>query len=320
MAHQFIHYESYGLVSRGGKNTARGVVMEAERMPTHSKHVEKPKHPKLIFGANPSQLLNELEQAAQKASDRTGKRKLPKDAKILLAGVVSMPLKSADFLQAYEEYKKSGMKDSPVSLKNFGKWQNLTLKFLQNHYGDGLRSVVIHYDEEYMHMHYYAANKLTGGTLNLDGLDDAADAERALGLDRASRNKQGAARKTVRAKALRLFQDSYYEAVGKVLGWSRLGPKNPRMTKQQYAQQKAGAKALMEEKLRTNEAFKLLAVSNGKLETSRAMYQQAVEEIAPDLAQLSREVQRLKHKPNPSQVEAVEAKLTALAKRIKLKL
>ena len=135
MAQQFIHYETYGLASRNGKQTIWGVIAEAERVPTHSKHVAVVKPPKLIYGGNPSALVDELEQAAAQARDRTGKRKLPKDAKLLLAGVVSMPLKSAELLEAHRLYVQGGKQDKPAALRLYQRWQKKSVDFLVAQYG-----------------------------------------------------------------------------------------------------------------------------------------------------------------------------------------
>lgn len=244
MAYQFVHYETYGLHTRTKKSTARGVVAEAERVPTHSLHVAKPKAPKLLLGCLPSQLLKEIETVSSLAKDRSGKKKLPKDAQILLAGVVSMPLETEELLGAFDTYIASGKKSRPEALLQYDKWRKLTLKWLQETYGDALRSVVLHYDEKQVHLHYYCSNRLSGGTLNLDGLDVAGDAERALGQDRKQRNANGAARKKARAKALTAFQDDFGRAVGIPMGWARLGPQKRRMTHKEWEQEQEQSKKL----------------------------------------------------------------------------
>jgi hypothetical protein len=317
MAYQFIHYETYGLHSRGGGATARGVVLEAEREPAYSKHVAKPKSPKLLYGVNPSELLAELEQNAATARDRSGKRKLPKDAKILLAGVASMPLKTSDLMAAFSSYLKSGKTDKPPALKLYDQWKRLNLDFLREQYGEALRSVVLHYDEEYVHLHYYAANKPKNGTLNLDGLDFASDAERALGMDRKTRNKSGAERKAVRANALRGFQEAYFRGVAKALGWLRLGPQKTRLSRQQYLREKEFEKEREEARQKADSLLINIDSLTSSLATSRQMYNEAKNEISKELGELAQAVRSLRIASTPQKLQEAEQKVDKLTKRLK---
>jgi hypothetical protein len=248
MAYQFIHYNTYGLEARskkaangktqkGDKATASGVIDEAMRTPSHSEHVKNPKPPKILFGMDPRQMLLELKADAAIAKDRTGKRKLPKGAQILVAGVASMPLKTVELLADFESYKKTGVKGE--CLTAYDKWKKLLLPYLNETYGDSLQSVILHFDEAQIHAHFYCRNELKNGTLNLDNLDIATDAERALNLPRESRGKGKASERfTARIEALKKYQDDYFEAVGKRMGWSRKGPKVRRLTHQEYTAEK----------------------------------------------------------------------------------
>ena len=65
-------------------------------------------------------------------------RKMREDAAVLLAGVASFPRDAAN--KDPELYKK---------------WESLTVEYLQKKYGDNLRSVVMHNDEEHPHLHFY---------------------------------------------------------------------------------------------------------------------------------------------------------------------
>jgi hypothetical protein len=317
MAHQFFHVETYGLHARHKLANAAGVIAEVERKPTHSLHVKAPRPVKLLLGCNPSDLLAELQLAASQAKDRAGKRKLPKDAQILLAGIVSMPMKTSQLLAAHEAFVAGGKKDKPEALRTYDRWQRLTLEFLRTQYGDGLRSVALHYDENYPHVHFFAANKLTNGTLNLDGLDVAADAERTLGLDRKTRNAAGAARRKVRAQALVKLQDKYYEAVSKPMGWLRSGPKLGRMTRQQYLRQKEAAKevGVLSERLETASAE--VASLQGRLKSSRRMYVEVVERVTPQLAELSNELRSLHSQPDQEKLVKAESSLRKLSDDLK---
>ena len=227
-----------------------------------------------------------------------------------------MPLRSADLVEAHRCYASDAKKVKPEALRQYVRWQRLTLAFLREEYGDSLRSAVLHYDEEFVHMHFYAANQLVGGTLNLDGLDVAADAERSLQMDRATRNKSGAERKSIRSRALKHFQDRYFDLVAGPLGWSRLGPKNPRMTRQQYGREKKAGKQLA---AITDDAGKLVKEVE-RLEASllaaRKMYHEAVEGILPALRKLDSEVQFLKYQPDASRLAEVSQEARKLVNRL----
>ena len=312
MAYQFAHYETYAMHSRTNRSTARGVIAEAERVPTHSKHVAKPKAPKLLHGCMPSELLREIEQDAAIAKDRTGKKKLPKDAQILLAGVVSMPLESQELLDAHAIYVRGGKKERPEALRQYQKWRKLTLTWLKQTYGDALRSVVLHYDEKQVHLHYYCANRLTGGTLNLDGLDVAGDAERSLGLGRKARNAGGAARKKVRAEALTAFQESFNQAVGFAMGWARLGPQKRRMSRADWKQEQ-----LVAEKLAG--ALEKAAEAEERLKASREINNDLRQWSASKLAELQTSLDRLStagEKAVPEDAKAVAAQISTLKRKL----
>lgn len=312
MAYQFIHYETYGIHTRTNRSTASGVIAEAERMPTHSKHVEKPKAPKLLYGCRPSALLQELQGLASIAKDRTGKRKLPRDAQILLAGVASMPLETADLLAAHKLFIQGGKKTKPEALRQYDKWLKLTMAWLTKTYGESLRSVVLHYDEEHVHLHYYCANQLVNGTLNLDGLDVAGDAERALGNGRKARNASGAARKKERAKALTAFQDDYSQAVGIPMGWARVGPQKRRMKHKEWEQEQEQSKQLAE-------ALERAQALEDRLAASREINSDLKRWATAHLATLEATANELVSKgeaAKPREVQALLTQVTELRRRL----
>ena len=314
MAYQFVHYETYGLHTRTKRSTARGVIAEAERVPTHSLHVSKPKAPKLLFGCLPSKVLKEVEAAASTAKDRSGKKKLPKDAQILLAGVVSMPLETEELLGAFNTYIASGKKNRPEALLQYDKWRKLTLNWLQETYGVALKSVVLHYDEKQVHLHFYCSNQLTGGTLNLDGLDVAGDAERVLGQGRKQRNSNGAARKKARVKALTAYQDDFARAVGIPMGWSRSGPQKRRMTHKEWELEQEQNKKLAQ-------ALEKANVLEQKLSSSREINADLKHWSEAQLANLEASMQELAAKgkgAKPEDVQALVSQVAAFKRRLKI--
>lgn len=206
------------------------------------------------------------------------------------------------------------------ALKLYDQWQKLTLEFLREQYGESLRSVVLHYDEEYVHLHYYAANKPMNGTLNLDGLDFASDAERALGMDRKTRNKSGAERKAVRANALRGFQEAYFRGVAKALGWLRLGPQKTRLTRQQYLREKEIEREMQEAREKADSLLINIDSLTSSLATSRQMYNEAKNEISKELGELAQAVRSLRIQSTPSKLKDAEEQVAKISNRLKLKI
>jgi hypothetical protein len=309
MAHQFIHYETYSLISRTGKSTIAGVLAEVERVPSHSKHVAEPKKPKLIFGVRPGELLSEIQTNAAHAKDRTGKRKLPKDAKLLLAGVVSMPAKSEDVLSAYNEYKRTGVKT--VTLKQYDRFISKSIAFLEKKYGQSLRSVVVHYDEEFIHAHWYCVGQPKAGTYNLDGIDDAQDAESALALNRKERNSSGALRKKVRIEAFKNFQDAFFESVAKHLGWLRIGPKNKRLTRREYVAQKKHVEEL-------GATVKQTESQQIQIEKLKASQKEEMQNLKAQVLDLSQKVQDIQYRHDKAAMAKAQDLVNTLKKRLSI--
>lgn len=258
----------------------------------------------MLHGCSPDAMWKHLESLADMASDRTGKKKLAKDAQILLAGVVSAPIESETLLadlKAYTESKDSqGKGNKALITENMKAWdvfKKKTLEFLQEKYGSALKSVICHFDESYLHFHFYCHNDLKNGTLNLDGLHDGYDAEKKLALDRKSRNEGGKQRRAAHANAMRGFQDVYYAQVAQYCGFARVGPRKRRLKHDQWVTEKitnqnhaehmralelkarAGDKALFEANIQ--KAFAKQHIAAGSRLTA----------LETDLAKLMRDVQ-----------------------------
>ena len=82
-------------------------------------------------------MLERINENASKYRDPVG-RKMREDAAVLLAGVASFPRAEAE-------------KDPEL----YARWESLTVAYLQGKYGDNLRAVVMHNDEEHPHLHFY---------------------------------------------------------------------------------------------------------------------------------------------------------------------
>lgn len=308
MGYQFIRVETFARVPRKSKDKCRrsasDVVAEAMRVENYCKHVDNPRPPLIILGCKPSEMWEGLKALADQAKDRSNKKKLAKDAQILLAGVVSAPIESealmAD-LRAHSASKDSnGKGDKSLITENMKSWyvfKKKTLGFLQEKYGDSLKSVVCHFDETYLHFHFYCHNDLKNGTLNLDGLHDGYDAERGLEFNRKQRNEGGKQRKAAHANALRGFQDNYYAKVGQFCGFGRVGPRKRRLKHDEWVTEKINNKSHAEAVLALEKRAKAGDRAVFEANTQKAFAKQHLAagprlvKIETDLALLIREVQ-----------------------------
>lgn len=70
----------------------QGVAHEAERRPSHCKHVSEPKQPQILYGCRPSEAVRIAAERAKQAVDAKGKR-LKIDGLVFLGGVASYPVR-----------------------------------------------------------------------------------------------------------------------------------------------------------------------------------------------------------------------------------
>jgi hypothetical protein len=216
MGYQFLHVDTYARKSGGKARSAASIVAEAEREDLeHCPHVEQPKPPTLLHGVMPSAMLAEANAAAEQARDGAG-RKLRSDAPILAAGVISLPAERAD---------------------EWPEFRDASVAWLKQKYGDRLRSVIEHTDEEHPHLHFYAVPKL-GETA-----ESVHDGYAARQNARRSGEKAGAVLQAYQ-KAMRGVQDTFHEAVAGRFGLARLGPKRQRLDRKSWASQKAQLQAI----------------------------------------------------------------------------
>ena len=141
---QFIRAEVYARrASTNPKSkseySAADIIGEALRDEGHCPHVENPEPPRYLIGseAETRAMLDRINENASKYRDPVG-RKMREDAAVLLAGVASFPRAEAE-------------KDPEL----YARWESLTVAYLQGKYGDNLRAVVMHNDEEHPHLHFY---------------------------------------------------------------------------------------------------------------------------------------------------------------------
>lgn len=221
--YQFVHVESYSRTppksaDKTGKagRSVKWVVDEARRDPGAIPHVEQPQPPTYLHGEPLEALEATCEAWASTMTDSKG-RKLRKDALCLAAGVVSAPHDIEP--EAWASFKADA------------------LKWLQGKYGECLRTVIEHTDESHPHLHFYVVAQ-PGQRFESVHQGKAAAAEaKAEGKHKGQQNQAYKA-------AMREYQDEFFDQVGMRHGFSRLGPGKRRLTREEWRQEQAQAKAL----------------------------------------------------------------------------
>lgn len=237
MSYQFFHIEAYSLIaksyereitikkgSKAGKTeikktetrSLKEIMEEQARIEEACPHVEDPRRPGLLYGVPPMEVLPLAEEWADQAKDARG-YKMKKDGNVALVGVASLPREMED---------------------DFPEFAEATLKFLKEKYGDRLKSVVVHDDEEHPHLHFTVIPRKG------ERFDDIHEGLKAK--NEAKKNKQkGKAQNLAYIGAMRELQDNFYNKVGIKTGLTRLGPGGRRrLTRAEWQAEKQKSRAL----------------------------------------------------------------------------
>ena len=227
---QFVHIESFARKSDAKGRSTSFVFDEASRTPGACEHVTNPAEPITVFGKSVDEvraLHDELATGAT-ATTKAGKtRKVRSDQHTLLTIVASHPAAPGEQPEAVAA------------------WQDRTVAWLRETWGDRLQSVIRHDDEGHVHVHAYVvpddgemrARRLHPGVVAKENAKAAALAE---GHDAKAANKIGDDAYKV---AMRGLQDSFFEAVGVPSGLARLGPGRRRLDRGAWQAEKAQAAA-----------------------------------------------------------------------------
>ena len=212
---QFIRAEVYARRASTNEKSksqfnASDVIGEALRDEGHCPHVEKPEAPRYLLGseAGTRAILGRIQENAAQYRDKMG-RKMREDAAVLLAGVASFP-------------RDAAVKDPDL----YKKWETMTVDYLKNKYGDNLRAVVQHNDEEHPHIHFYVYSDTE---VNAKMLHDGY------------KNGSSPAKYKAGTKA---FQDEYFEQVASHCGLARTGPKRRRLSRAEWHAEQEMAQAI----------------------------------------------------------------------------
>lgn len=209
---QFIRVESYARSAKSGA-TASDIAKEAERHPDYVSHIIKagftPQTPTSVYGCTPSEAVERAERWAEQAKDRSGRR-LRSDAPVLLSGVISYPRDGEE----WHAFKRAAV------------------RWLKQHYGDNLVSIVEHQDEKHPHLHFYVVPS-PGQVFDDLHPGRAASAE----AKRAGKSKTYQLRAF--ADVMRDFQDRVYNELCRDFGMARLGPRRQRLKRSEWQAQQA---------------------------------------------------------------------------------
>ena len=287
MAYQFIHIDSFSRQAGKGKasaNSVQDIINEVTRKPDDCKHVEKPQPPILLFGVDPLKLPALCENYATSMSsnfirknrktgfDESVSRKMRADGLTMIGGVFSAPA------------------EMPVGL--WPDYRSLMIETLNHEFGNRLKSVVEHFDEEYRHCHFYVVPN------HGEHFDTVHPGKRAAALmDQAGelKGKQNAAY----IAAMRQWQDDYWEKVSSKFALARIGPKRQRLTRAEYKAQQSVLKANAEAMHIAEDGLVLLQVANEKLKQNENLVQQNLKITAEletktiSLEQKSKEIQEM---------------------------
>jgi hypothetical protein len=251
--YQFIHIETYAEIAsakgvsrrntinkKGQQNSGtksllnlRQIIAEAKREPGAHPHIPNPQQPIKIYGLD-LDLVEQMAVASKIGQVDSKGRKLRSDTPILLAGISSYPR---------DEYE--------LAPDKFDQWLQDTVSWLQQQYGDSLKNVTLHRDEEHPHIHFYAVSP-DGRAKHLH-----AGYQAEIPLDK----KDNKGRTLAHKAAMRLYQDQYYMEVAAKNGMLRDGPRRLRKSRAVDQAEKAHAKILSAKIREIEETDQIVAAS-----------------------------------------------------------
>lgn len=238
MGYQFIHLEGYARKADTKGRDTNFIFGEASRRPDASVHVASPAPPVIVHGLSIEEVqeLHDSAVASATVAVKGGKtRKLRSDQKTLHTIVASHP------------FTMHEIRSDPDKRREAEAWERRTIAWLQDQYGDDLKSVIRHEDESHFHIHAYVvpisdpelkAQKYHPGATVKRAVMDAGPTE---GEDQKALMKRANAAYTA---TMRAWQDSYHEAVAVPSGLTRLGPQRRRLSRDEWQREQVQAKAL----------------------------------------------------------------------------
>lgn len=238
MGYQFAHIESYARKADAKGRSTDFIFAEASRKPEASVHVANPLPPIVVFGVG-VEALQEIHDTAAAAATIAVKgghiRKVAQDKKTLHTIVASYPARM-DEINA-----------DPCKRQKAEEWEKRTVTWLRSQYGDDLKSVIRHEDEEYFHIHAYVVPLDEPGMSALKYHPGTTAKREVMATGPKGDEDTKALSKRADAaykQAMREWQDSYHEAVAIPSGLTRLGPQRRRLSREEWQREKVQAQAL----------------------------------------------------------------------------
>jgi hypothetical protein len=260
MGYQFIHLESF---ARKADSKGRGtdfIFAEASRKPEASVHVSNPLPPVVVFGSG-VEAVQEIHDTAAATATIAVKgghiRKVARDKKTLHTVVASHPFTMAE------------VRDDPAKRKQAVEWEKRTIDWLRSQYGNDLKSVIRHEDEEYFHVHAYIVPTSDPAMAALRHHPGVTAKRAVMESGKEGEDKKALSKKADAAykSAMRQWQDSYHEAVAVPSGLTRLGPQRRRLTREEWQREQVQATALQKT---VEQARKIKASGEAFIEKTKA--------------------------------------------------
>lgn len=261
----FIHFQTYARKVNDAGNSVSQVIAEGLRRPVFCEHVENPKPPRVVQG-KPEDF--EADHAAHvenrgtvvKRKGKEYRKGIRQDRHTLATAVASYPL-------THEQIEAGG----PEAAALHQEWERRTVEWMRDRYGDQLRVVLAHEDENHPHLHFWLlpddpdarADTLHPGKV----AKHQAEAEaRAAGLSDREAVRAGniALKETMRG-----VLDDYWREVGQPVGMTRDGPKRQRLTRAEWQARKADAARVGETLRRARDAEAVVSGAEAEAEAIR---------------------------------------------------
>ena len=288
---QFVHVQTWSRKANPAGQSIAQIIAEATRDPEYSGHVEDPAPPRVLLG-DPStfQADHDAHVAARATvarlkdgSERV--RSIRQDRHTMATVVMSYPVPRAAIVT--EEDRAA-----------LARWERRNLAWLRDRYGDQLRVVLAHDDEEHPHIHAWLLPDDPGAdatTLHPGKVAKRRVEKEEKAAGTPPREAVKVANRALR-EAMTLFQDEYYHAVGAPEGLTRTGPRRRRLTRQQWKAEKAAAAATAASLDRASQADELMSEidrDRHTLDEREAALERAFDQIEEVQAAQEKERQRL---------------------------
>lgn len=186
MGPQFAHIETYSVKQNKAGNSVAQVLGEAIRDALYSQHIANPQPPRLVYGVDILMLRllhDQMIAGAATVATVKGKqlkRAIRKDRNTLMTVVSSYPVPVADL-----DNDKTG-----ETRRMCDRWLALNVGHFKEKYGNQLKTVIEHDDEEYPHVHAYILPDADPGVF-ADGMHPGRVAKTAAAVAAKSQGLSG---------------------------------------------------------------------------------------------------------------------------------